>query len=282
MTVRSTKASTPGSPSKTAAKTVKLAPKPPKAAAKEGEKLPGKNPTMPAAAGKPVKKGAAVAARPAKTSSPHSRTEAAAKAVELASTPTKTMANAAMVVAEEGVDAAVAIGESVKKKAPLAIPAVEALDPRSQSNTVAKVVELTSIPPKAIANEGMKLADEASTAMASASEAVKKDSAYAVDIYKVSATKILSSTGDVAKAASEVVTGVTELQQTIWTSMQRAVQAVVEMPVHFAACTSFGDLVETQRGIMRQGFSEWLNISQEILMANRRITDRAINALELR
>ena len=279
MTVRSTKASTPPSLSKTATKAVEDAATPTKAAANEAGKALRKSS---AATGKAAKKGIAIAAHSTKANGRRSRPEAAAKAVELAAIPPKTVANEAMKVIDDTLDGAVAVSGAVVKEAATRVSPVTASRTDSRSNIAAKVVEIASIPPKAVVNEADKLAGEALAVIASTAEAVKTDSVYAIDIYKGSATEMLDSTEDIAKAASEVVTSVTEMHETIWSSMQRMVQAAVEMPVQFAACTNFADLVETQRAVMRQGFSEWLNFSQEILMANRRITDRAISALELR
>ena len=271
MTVRQTRDSSPRSRSTRAARAVKRAVTPPKVAADEAVKRTGKTSSA-AVAGKAVKKGTAIAARSIKASGPRSRTDAAAKAVELASVPAKTVANEAMKVADEGSNKAVTVSQAGEKEASTTIGSVKASNPPSRSTTAPKVVELASIPPKTSANEAMKFSGEA----------FKNESVRTIDISEDTVTETLDATEDIAKAASEVVTGVTEMHQMMWSSMQRVMQAAVEMPARFAACISLADLAEIQRQVMRQGFSEWLTISQEILMTNRRITDRAINALELR
>jgi hypothetical protein len=64
--------------------------------------------------------------------------------------------------------------------------------------------------------------------------------------------------------------------------MQRVIHAAAEMPSHLPGCTSFADLAEKQQAVRRRGSNEWLNTGQEILMAGRRVTEGAIQHLELR
>jgi len=281
MTDRSTKGSISRSRSKAGTKAVELASVPPKTAVSKAVKLVDKGSTRAAAASKTVKKGV-VTVRAAEASAPRSPAGTAAKGVARASIPPKIAPNEAMKLVNKSSNQAAAASGAVKKKTAMAARSTKVSGPLSQPEVAAIAAKLAPIPLKSAANEALKLADKASTEVAAASEAVKEETVYAVDTYKEAAAETLDNTEEIVKAAGEVVTGVTEIHQTMWNSLQRMIQAAVEMPTQFATCTSFADLAETQRAVMRRGFNEWLNISQEILMANRRIADRAINALELR
>ncbi len=185
------------------------------------------------------------------------------------------------------VEKRVDMASQVSAKAGAAVTAMAAHStkspgPRAQSTVAAKATALAAVPVKAVANEAVSVVDKVRKGATAATESAKAGTAHAIDTYKNAATKTLDSTEEIVKAAGDVVAGATEIHQMIWTSMQRALQTAVEMPAQFATCTSFAELAQAQQDLMRRGFNEWLNISQEILMANRRIADRAIHTLELR
>ena len=142
------------------------------------------------------------------------------------------------------------------------------------------MVELASIPPTAAVNEAHPFAVEAVKEAAVAAEMVEKGTFDSIGKLQVSATEVLSD--DVVIVASELIIGFSDMHRTVLSASQRMFHTAVEMATQFAACTSFTDLAQTHRAVLRRGFDEWLTISQELLMANRRITDRAIHAWELR
>jgi hypothetical protein len=278
MTVRPTKASGSHSRSTAATKAVGLASTPAKIVENDAVKVVHDDSTPAATTGKAVKKEARMTVRSAKASGPRLRSQKAAKVVELASLPPKAAANESMKLVNKASTKAATASGAVKKETGRS---TKASGPHSRTKTAAKAVELALIPSKAVADEAIKLADEASTEVV-ASEAAKKETLDAINTYKGVATETFDNTENVIKANSGVFTDVIQIHWEMWNSMQRFIHNAIDIPAQFTSCTSFADLAEKQREVMRLGFSEWLNISQEILMANRRIRDRAINALELR
>jgi hypothetical protein len=123
MTVRSTKASRPHSRMETAAKAVELASIPPKPVTNEAMKFVNQGSTEAAAASEVVKKETAMTVQSTKASGPHSRTETAAQAVELASIPPKTAANEAMKLVDDASTEVAVASESVKGETASAIDA---------------------------------------------------------------------------------------------------------------------------------------------------------------
>ena len=193
--------------------------------------------------------------------------------------PAKTAATEAAKLVDIGSTAPATVAA---KEAGLTAPSAKISAPPAQSKTAAKAVELASIPPKAAVNNALTLVAEASEETAVAGELIKKEAIEAIDTYQATATEATDSTGDIVTVGGELVSGFTEIHQTMLSAAHRLFQAAVEVPAQFAACTSFADLAQTHGVVVRRGFAEWLNISQEMLMANRRLTDRAIHAWELR
>jgi hypothetical protein len=278
MAVRSTKAPSSRPRSKSIAKAVEMVPVQVKPAAKEALNLVDQVATGAAKVSTAVKRRTGTTVHPAKPSGPRSRAETAAKAVELATSAPQTAIKEAVKLVDT---ASHGTADAASAVTAIAARSIKSAGPRARPNVAAKTA-LASVPTKALVDEAVNVVDEVRKSATAVTESAKTETAYAIDTYKDVATETLDSTEEIVKAASDLVAGATEIHRMIWSSMQRALYSAVEIPAQFATCTSIADLAQTQRDMMRRGFNDWLNISQEILMANRRIMDRAIHTLEPR
>ena len=112
-----------------------------------------------------------------------------------------------------------------------------------------------------------------------AEEAVA-DTAQTARIYRASERDGADTLQALVSSYGQLFEGAEEIHERIWEIAQHSLGSVLALPYEFAQCRSFTEIAEKQRDVVISLFGSWMSASHTLLLASRRITDRAIRPLE--
>ena len=147
--------------------------------------------------------------------------------------------------------------------------------PRSRGQATKKAATSAALQTRGKTHRTAKLVTASPAEMPATLEVVERSRLRAVHRDSASAAGALDRIGAVFTDA-----GVSDIQEMVMTSLQRIVLSTISIPWEVAACKSLSELADKQQQYVWHGFHEWLTVGQEVLMANRRLMDRAIHSFE--